>query len=532
VESDGRSAFAALPEAVVGHHVLVHAGFALNIVDEIEAQRMLDDLARMGELDKLHEVSGRIPRPALVRRLTQELKRTPPAPGRSWKSAAAKPIPSSNTVLDRLLPEGVTLVHGPGCPVCVTPGRIIDQAIPGRNAPRDPHLFWRHAPRAGKPGKPLVRQSQRRRRARGLFAQSDALALARANPDREVVFFAVGFETTAPAVAQAVLEAAQEKIKNFSVLAAHVLVPPALVALLESPDNRVQGFLAAGHVCAVMGYEEYEPLSARYRVPIVVTGFEPTDILEGVLMTVRQLEEGRHEVENQYARAVRREGNRAAQSLVAQVFQRTDRAWRGLGEIPASGLELSPQFARSTPPKNSRSKKPTRTNPPSAKAAPCSAGPSARQIAKRSGNRARRKTRSARPWFPAKGPARRTTATGWPECLNGNPPCPTPPTADRIQMGHGSGGRQTQKLIEEIFYPAFANDALLAKHDAAALSIENVQTRVHHRLVRHPPALFPRRRHRPTGGHRHAERPGHGRRAPSLFERRVYFGGRVGTLGP
>lgn len=283
--------------------------------------------------------------PALVHRLAQELKRATTRPWTLMEVCGGQTHSIVKNGLDRLLPEGVALVHGPGCPVCVTPGGIIDQALALAETPRVILASFGDMLRVPGNRGNLWSIKAAGGDVRVVYSPTDALALARANPDREVVFFGVGFETTAPAVAQAVLEAAQEKRTNFSVLAAHVLVPPALVALLESPDNRVQGFLAAGHVCAVMGYEEYEPLSARYRVPIVVTGFEPTDILEGVLMTVRQLEEGRHEVENQYARAVRREGSRAAQTLVADVFQRTDRAWRGLGEIPASGLELAPRFA-------------------------------------------------------------------------------------------------------------------------------------------------------------------------------------------
>jgi hydrogenase expression/formation protein HypD len=187
-------------------------------------------------------------------------------------------------------------------------------------------------------------------RARGgdvrvVYSPLDALALAQRNPDREVVFFAVGFETTAPANAMAVFRAKELGVGNFSVLVSHVTVPPAITAILDSPDNRVQGFLAAGHVCAVMGWREYEPIAHRYRVPIVVTGFEPVDILEGMLMAVRQLEEGRSEVENQYVRAVQREGNRPARDLVDRVFQVVDRQWRGVGLIPGSGLGLREEFA-------------------------------------------------------------------------------------------------------------------------------------------------------------------------------------------
>jgi hydrogenase expression/formation protein HypD len=187
-------------------------------------------------------------------------------------------------------------------------------------------------------------------RARGgnvrvVYSPLDAVKLAEKHPDKEVVFFAVGFETTAPANAMAVWRARELGIENFSVLVSHVTVPPAMVALLEDPSNRVQAFLAAGHVCTIMGWDEYEPLVERYRVPIIVTGFEPLDILEGIWMAVRQLEDGRHEVENQYVRSVRREGNRPAQELVSRVFEHVDRGWRGIGTIPASGLGLREEFA-------------------------------------------------------------------------------------------------------------------------------------------------------------------------------------------
>jgi hydrogenase expression/formation protein HypD len=178
-----------------------------------------------------------------------------------------------------------------------------------------------------------------------VYSPLDALELARKNPDKEVVFFAVGFETTAPANAMAVWRAKQLGVANFSVLVSHVTVPPAMVALLDAPDNRVQGFLAAGHVCTVMGWSEYEPIAAKYQVPIIVTGFEPLDILEGMLLAVRQLEEGRHEVENQYVRAVKRDGNQPAQDLVSRVFELVDRNWRGIGGIPRSGLGVREEFA-------------------------------------------------------------------------------------------------------------------------------------------------------------------------------------------
>ena len=247
--------------------------------------------------------------------------------------------------VDELLPAHITLLHGPGCPVCVTPVELIDKAI--EIAGRPEVIFTSFGDMLRVPGTrtDLLAVKAGGGDVRMVYSPLDALKLAQANPDRQVVFFAVGFETTAPANAMAVYQAAQQGITNFSVLVSHVLVPPAIEAILSSPRNRVQGFLAAGHVCAVMGYEEYLPLAARYRVPFVVTGFEPLDILQGVYMTVRQLEEGRAEVENQYGRTVRREGNLPAQNLMREVFEIRDRKWRGIGEIPASGLGLRLSYA-------------------------------------------------------------------------------------------------------------------------------------------------------------------------------------------
>ena len=247
--------------------------------------------------------------------------------------------------INELLNGAVEMIHGPGCPVCVTPIEQIDRAL--HLAARDDVLFTSFGDMLRVPGSAcdLLAIRARGGTVRIVYSPLDALELARNHPDRQVVFFAVGFETTAPANAMAVWRARELGVTNFTVLVSHVTVPPAMIALLESPDNRVQAFLAAGHVCTVMGWTEYEPIAARYRVPIVVTGFEPVDILEGILMAVRQLEEGRHEVENQYARSVRREGNQPAQDLVSRVFEVVDRKWRGIGEIPRSGLGLRPEFA-------------------------------------------------------------------------------------------------------------------------------------------------------------------------------------------
>ena len=248
--------------------------------------------------------------------------------------------------IDQLLPPGVNLLHGPGCPVCVTPAELIDAGI--AIAARPEVIFCSFGDMMRVPGEGGSLLSARARGAdvRMVYSPLDALPIARDNPDRQVVFFAVGFETTAPATAMAVAQAEREGIDNFSLLVSHVLVPPALEAIFGAPDNNVQGFLAAGHVCAVMGFHEYEPIARRHRVPIVVTGFEPLDILQGLHMCLRQLEDGRGEVENQYVRSVRRDGNQPAQELVARIFAVRGRRWRGIGEIPASGLGLAPAYAR------------------------------------------------------------------------------------------------------------------------------------------------------------------------------------------
>jgi hydrogenase expression/formation protein HypD len=248
--------------------------------------------------------------------------------------------------LDELLPREVTLVHGPGCPVCVTPVELIEKAIEIASLPDVIFCSFGDMLRVPGGSKDLLSVKAEGGDVRVVYSPLDALAIAEAEPDRPVVFFAVGFETTAPANAMAVAQAKQKGIENFYLLVSQVLVPPAMEAVLSSPANRVQGFLAAGHVCTVMGYEEYEPIVDRYRVPIVVTGFEPLDILQGIYMCVRQLEEGRAEVENQYTRSVRRSGNAPAQSLIRQVFQIVPRKWRGVGEIPRSGLSLREEYAQ------------------------------------------------------------------------------------------------------------------------------------------------------------------------------------------
>ena len=248
--------------------------------------------------------------------------------------------------LEDLLPRDITLVHGPGCPVCVTPIELIDKAVAIAHRPEV--IFCSFGDMLRVPGstKSLFDAKAEGADVRIVYSPLDAVKLARTNPERQVVFFAVGFETTAPANAMAAWQADHDHIENFSLLVSHVLVPPAMEALLSSSNCVVQGFLAAGHVCTVMGYEEYFPIAEKYKVPIVVTGFEPLDILDGILMTVSQLEEGRHDVENQYARATRREGNRPAQERIIEVFEVVNRQWRGLGEIPASGFQLRGRFQK------------------------------------------------------------------------------------------------------------------------------------------------------------------------------------------
>ncbi len=247
--------------------------------------------------------------------------------------------------IEELLPPEITLVHGPGCPVCVTPLETIEKAI--RIASRPDVIFTSFGDMLRVPGtsKDLLTIKAEGGDVRIVYSPTDAVRIAKENPDKKVVFFGVGFETTAPANAMSVYQAKHDGVKNFYLLASHVLVPPAMEAILSSPISRIQGFLAAGHVCTVMGYNEYIPLAEKYKVPIVVTGFEPVDILQGIFMAVQQLESKRTEVENQYARAVRKEGNLPAQKLMREVFVVTDQKWRGIGTIPMSGLKLSPAYA-------------------------------------------------------------------------------------------------------------------------------------------------------------------------------------------
>jgi len=281
----------------------------------------------------------------VTQRLLDEIRR---AATRSWKImevCGGQTHSILKSGLDQLLPSEIDLVHGPGCPVCVTPLELIDKAI--ALASRPDVIFASYGDMLRVPGSERDLFSVRAAGGdvRIVYSPLDTLKIARDNPNKTVVFFGIGFETTAPANAMAVVQAKAQGIQNFAMLVSHVTVPPAISALMESPEVQVNGFLAAGHVCTVMGYWEYEPLVKKYRVPIVVTGFEPVDVLHGVLLCVKQLEEGRAEVENAYARSVQRDGNRPAQAIINQVFEPCDRPWRGIGVIPQSGYKFRPAYA-------------------------------------------------------------------------------------------------------------------------------------------------------------------------------------------
>lgn len=239
-----------------------------------------------------------------------------------------------------LLPKNITMVHGPGCPVCVTPLHLIDKAV--YLAEEKKVILCSYGDMLRVPGskKSLLEAKANGADVRILYSPLEAVTLAKQNPTKEVVFFAVGFETTAPANALSVLHALREEVNNYSILTSHVLVPPAIEALVNDDDNVVQGFLAAGHVCTIMGIDEYYPLVEKYKLPIVITGFEPVDLLQGICMLIKQLEEGRYELENQYSRVVKAEGNPAAKKVIDDVFAISNREWRGIGEIPLSGYEL------------------------------------------------------------------------------------------------------------------------------------------------------------------------------------------------
>ncbi len=281
----------------------------------------------------------------LVHKGLDEIRRTVTRPWSLMEICGGQTHSIMRHGLDELLPEGIELIHGPGCPVCVTPLELIDKAI--AIASRPDVIFTSFGDMLRVPGsdEDLFRTRADGGDVRVVYSPLDAVKIAQQNPNKQVVFFGIGFETTAPANAMSVWQAKQIGVKNYSMLVSHVRVPPAMRAILSSPYNQVQAFLAAGHVCAVMGYWEYPPLAEEFKVPIVVTGFEPVDLVEGILLAVRQLEANRHEVENAYGRAVTMEGNKPAQDLINKVFVECDRKWRGIGTIPLSGWRLRDEYA-------------------------------------------------------------------------------------------------------------------------------------------------------------------------------------------
>lgn len=281
---------------------------------------------------------------ALVHKLAARIAQTVTRPHTLMEICGGQTHAIMRFGIDALLPSEVELVHGPGCPVCVTPVELIDKALAIAAIPGV--IFCSFGDMLRVPGSQgdLLQLKAQGADVRMVYSPLDAVRVAQHNPGREVVFFAVGFETTAPVNALAVYQAHQQGISNFSILSSHVLVPPAMEAILSAPQCRINGFLAAGHVCTVTGVADYIPIAQRYHVPIVVTGFEPVDLLQGILLCVRQLESGRAEVENPYARAVRYDGNTAARKLLETVFEIAPRTWRGLGPIPSSGLELRGSF--------------------------------------------------------------------------------------------------------------------------------------------------------------------------------------------
>jgi len=280
----------------------------------------------------------------LVRGVIDEIARTVTRPWALMEICGGQTHAIMRYGIDQLLPDEIELVHGPGCPVCVTPLEQIDRAL--AIAAKPDVIFCSYGDMLRVPGSSDDLFSIRAAGGdvRVVYSPLDAVNIAKDNPDKEVVFFAIGFETTAPANVMSVLSAEMMGLKNYSIIVSHVRVPPALHVILGSPHNRVQGFLLAGHVCAVMGYWEYPEIAKKYGVPMAITGFEPLDIVQGILANVKQLEAGRVDIENSYPRAVTFEGNKPAQKTIEKVFRECDRKWRGIGTIPMSGWELRPEF--------------------------------------------------------------------------------------------------------------------------------------------------------------------------------------------
>jgi hydrogenase expression/formation protein HypD len=280
----------------------------------------------------------------IAQRIAREIHQVTTRPWKIMEVCGGQTHSIIKNGIDQMLPAGIEMVHGPGCPVCVTPLELIDKALAVAAQPGVIFCSFGDMLRVPGTDRDLFQVKGDGGDVRIVYSPLDAVELAVKNPDKQVVFFGVGFETTAPANAMSVHLAKRRGLKNFSVLVSHVLVPPAIAAIMSSPGNQVQGFLAAGHVCSVMGYWEYPPLAEQFRIPIVVTGFEPLDLLDGIRRTVIQLEAGKHEVENAYGRVVTFEGNRPAQKLLSEVFEVTDRAWRGIGVIPMSGWRLNAEY--------------------------------------------------------------------------------------------------------------------------------------------------------------------------------------------
>ncbi|HEY8157274.1 MAG TPA: hydrogenase formation protein HypD [Methylobacter sp.] len=293
--------------------------------------------SRMNYLDEFRD-------PATAKKIAAAIKAVTTQPWNIMEVCGGQTHSIIKYGIDQLLPDQISLIHGPGCPVCVTPLAYIDKALAIASQPNV--IFCSFGDMLRVPGShhDLLSLKAQGADIRIVYSPMDALNIAKLNPGKQVVFFGVGFETTAPTTALAAYQAKQQQLDNFSLLICHVRVPPVMQALLDSPDNQVQGFLGAGHVCSIMGYHEYLPLSAHYKIPIVITGFEPVDILHGLYLCIKQLEEHRCQVENEYSRVVKEQGNQAAQQLINQVFDVVDRSWRGLGEIADSGLALKVEY--------------------------------------------------------------------------------------------------------------------------------------------------------------------------------------------
>ena len=282
--------------------------------------------------------------PVLARKILDEIRRIVTRPWSIMEVCGGQTHSLVKNGIIDVLPSEITMIHGPGCPVCVTPIHLIDAAIDLAMRPNVILCSFGDMLRVPGSNQNLLEAKAQGADVRILYSPLEAVAIAKDNPTKEVVFFAVGFETTAPANALSLVHAKREGITNYSILASHVLVPPAIKAVINDPLSKIDGFLAAGHVCTIMGNGQYYPLASEYKVPIVVTGFEPIDVIQGILMVVKQLELGTHEVENQYSRIVREEGNKEARAIIEQVFEVSDQVWRGIGEIPSSGYQIKDNF--------------------------------------------------------------------------------------------------------------------------------------------------------------------------------------------